>query len=261
MFGAIILRDVPKKEARIDLTRHQIQGGFRGFSMVPPAAWHYVSVKHGAHHVGFWCYLEPRQAVVKVFDPETGFQDADTEIQAQFAGLALSGAMGPALLDYPHAQLGPWLGMVNHIPQQGFPPQLFVEEEGPGSRFDKAYLNSHSGDAVSFLAEFQYAFASWLVSLDAAAQDQAAFERWRHLVLAAYNAGEDRIRAGGTLFAQLVDVMLHQLGVLPDEWFTDDSFLVSSQAGYMSEDMVDTGIPELVEKGQAFESYLAQRRQ
>ena len=260
MFGAIVLRDVPKEQARIDLTKHEIRGGFRGFGQVPPKLWHYVSVKSGAHHVGFWCYLGPRQVVVKVFDPEKGFQDADAETQAQFAELVLGGAMGPALLDYPHAQLGPWLGMVNFIPEQGFPPQLHVVEEGSGSRFDKAYLISHAGDAASFLAEFQYTFASWLVSLDTATQDRAGFERWRHLVLAAYNAGEDRIRAGGNLFAQLVDVMLHQFAVLPDDWFKAESFLVSSQAGYMSEDMVDTGIPELVEKGQAFEAYLALRK-
>jgi len=57
MFGAIVLRNILKAEARIDTTCHEIQGGFRGFGMAPPVTWHYVGVKSGEHHVGFWCYL------------------------------------------------------------------------------------------------------------------------------------------------------------------------------------------------------------
>lgn len=261
MFGAIVLRDVPKEEARIDTTRHEIQGGFRGFGMVPPAAWHYVGVKAGAAHVGFWCYLRPQEAVVKVFDYESRkFEDADEETQAQYAQLALSGAMGPALITYPHTYFGPWYGLVGHIPYENFPPQIHAEDAGEGSRFHKALHGTHGGDNGAFLAEFQYAFASWYVSLSADEADEAAFERWRHLVLAAYNAGEDAIVGSGDLFPNLVECLQRQFDVMGDDWFGPDSAFLSRQAGYMAEDMIDSGVPELAEKGEEFAAYLKKRK-
>ncbi len=261
MFGAIVLRDIPKAEARIDNTRIPIQGGFRGFGAVPPSMWHYVGVKSGEHHVGFWCYLKPQEAIVKVFDYETQqFKDADADSQARYSQLALSGAMGPALAPYPQANLATWPGLVKHIPAENFPPQLHTEDSGSGSRFAKALQGTHGGDNAAFLAEFQYAFASWYVSLPSATVDEAAFARWRRLVLAAYNAGEDTMVEAGDLFPKLIDTLLSQFGVMGDKWFESGSFLVSGQAGYMAGDMQDTGIPELVEKGKAFSAYIKKRK-
>jgi hypothetical protein len=259
MLGAIVLRDVPKNEARIDLVRYQIQGGFRGFGLVPPSVWHYVSVQSGGRHVGFWCHLEPQQVVVKVFDPTAGFQEADPEMEAQYQRLALSGNMGPALIGYPLARLGAWRGLVDKIRAEGFPPRLHQEEVGPGSRFDKILQGSHGGDKESLLAELQYAFVRWLVSANGGNEDEPAFNRWRHLVLSAYNAGEDRIQASGDLFPQMVDTLMRQYDLLPDSWFGGDSYLAGSQAGYMCGDMVDTGVPALVEKGKAMAAYLKKR--
>ena len=260
MFGAIVLRDIPKQEVRIDVVTYPIEGGFRGFGMVPPAAWHYVSVKARTHHVGFWCYLQPKQAIVKIFDYETQqFEDADPDTQAQYADMALSGAMGPALKAYPETNFGAWYGLVRHIPRENFPPQLHVEDSGSGSRFHKALHGTHGGDKAAFLAEFQYAFVSWYVSLPSAAPDEAAFERWRALVLAAYNAGEDAIRESGELFSELIECMLRQFAVMGDKWFAADSFIVSSQANYMVEDMMDCGVPEIAEKGAAFRAYIQKR--
>jgi hypothetical protein len=259
MLGAIVLRDIPKEETRIDLTRYPIQGGFRGFSGVPPKLWHYVSVKVRDHHVGFWCYHAPQQAVVKVFDYETGFEDADPGTQAQYSRLALSGAMGPALIPYPINHLSSWITLVQHIPAADSLPRVHAEDAGAGSRFDKALLGTHGGDGKSLLGEFQTAFVRWLVSMDTAAQDEAAFARWRHLVLSAYNAGESRIGESGDLFPQLVDLLLRQFDLLPNDWFGPDSFLASSQASYMAEDMIDTGVEEIAEKGQVFADYLKKR--
>lgn len=260
LFGAIVLRDVPKKEARIDLVRYPIRGGFRGFGLVPPAMWHYVSVEADGKQVGFWCYLRPQQVVVKVYEPSSGFEEADADMEAQYRGLALSGSMGAALIGYPQARLTAWLGLVNKIGEEGFPPQLPQEEAGPGSRFDKILLDTHKGDGESLLAELQYAFLRWLVSIDGGTEDAAAFRRWRHLVLSAYNAGEFRIRESGKLFPEIVDVLVRQYDALPEAWFRGDSFLASPQAGYMSEDMIDTGVPEHVEKGKTLADYLQGRR-
>jgi len=260
MFGTIVLRDVPKREARIDLIRYPIQGGFRGFRMVPPAL-HYVSVKSNDHHVGFWCWVKPDQAVVKILGYESGvFEDDEPDSTAHYAQLALSGAMNQVLLPYAHEKFGAWFSLVQHIKEADFPPTLHAQDAqaGAGSRFDGALLGTHQGDAQSFLAEFQFAFVRWLVSLDAT-EDTTAFDRWRHLLLSAYNAGEDRIRDAGELFPKLIDVLLAQFPLLPDDWFGGDSFLLA-QAGYLSEDMIDTDVPQLAEKGRAFASYLQTRR-
>src|SRR5687767_6339014 len=114
MFGALVLRDIPKEEVRIDLARMAIRGGFRGFSQVPLAAWHYVSVKVDATHQGFWFWLNPGEALVRVFDHAAGFQEDEPESAATFAQMALSGTMGAALWSYPHELFGPWYGLVQH---------------------------------------------------------------------------------------------------------------------------------------------------
>ncbi len=262
MFGAIVLQEPFATDlARIDTVSHDVPGRFHGFKMVPPASWHYVGVKTGAHHVGFWCRLGINQVRVKVFDPASGqFADAPADVQAQHADPKFGGTMNPSLVPYHHVSFGPWYGLVMHIPDENFPPQLHTEDSGSGSRFHQALHGTHGGDNDAFLAEFQYAFASWYVSLPAATSDEDAFARWRHLVLAAYNAGEEAITGAGDLFPKLVDTLLHQFEVMGDEYFKSGSFLVSSQAGYMVEDLVDSGLPELVEKGQAFSAYLAKRQ-
>ncbi len=259
MFGAIVLRDIPKEEARIDWIRVQIQGGFRGFAMAP-AGLHYVSVKHTEHHVGFWCWLKPQQVVVKIFNDEGFFEDADAETQEQYTHLALNGAMGAALINYPHEKFGAWFGSVMHISEDDFPPTVHEPEPGEGSRFDRAFLSTHGGNSAAFLAEFQYAFVHWLTSSDAGNEDKAAYARWQHLVLSAYNAGESRITEFSGLFSALVDALLRQFEVLGDEWFAPDSFLVCSQASWMAEDMQDSGVADLVEKGQKFVDYLERRK-
>lgn len=254
--NAIVLRDIPKEEARIDLFRCPIQGGFRGFrAEVPLVGWHYVSVKVDAAHVGFWCRLAPNEAVVRVFDSDQGFVAADPEAEQQYAQMALGGAMNQALTPYPIPLYAHWFGLVSHLGAENFPPQLHAEDSGAGSRFEKALGGTHEGQAAAFLAEFQYAFVRWLVSLDTGTQDDAAFARWRHLLLAAYNAGEHRIRDAGALFGQLASILPRQFDLLPAAWFTADSFLLA-QVNYMVEDMVDCGEPPLMEAGQALARYL-----
>lgn len=257
MFGYVVLRDIPKEEVRIDGVRETIQGGFRGFSMVPPAAWHYVSVKDGDYHRGFWFWLNPNEVVVRVYESEAGFVE-DAESTTQYTPLAQSGAMGGALRPYRAETFGPWFGLVMHIPHDHFPPTLHANDPDLGHRWDNALQGTHGGDGNALLAEFQWAFVRWLVSLDTPETDEEAFARWRHLVLASYNAGERRIAPNGELFVQWVDVLLRQFPLLPDSWFTADSFLVV-QAGYLAEDMQDCGIAVVAEKGKAFATYLASR--
>jgi hypothetical protein len=254
--NAVVLRDIPKQEVRLDLFRCPIEGGFRGFrSDMALVGWHYVAVKAEAHHAGFWCYLRPGEAAVRVFEGDRGFVADEPESEQHYARLALSGAMDHVLMPYPADRYDPWFALVSHIGPDNFPPRLHGEDGGAGSRFEKAWHGTHDGRIDSFLAEFQYAFVRWLVSLDTAVVDEAALARWRHLVLSGYNAGEASIAAAGDLFCHLADTLMRQMDVLPADWFVPGSFL-TSQAGYMAEDMIDTGLPALVERGRAFARYL-----
>ena len=259
MFGAIVLRDIPKEEVRIDLYRRPIQGDFRGFRMVPPGL-HYVSVKDHQHHIGFWCWVKPNQVVVRIFDLENGFKEDTPNTTAQYAGLALSGSMDQVLFPYAHQKFGSWFGLILHINKKDFPPTIHDNEaiQSRTTRFDAALKETHGGNVESFLAEFQFGFAQWLVSLDTEVEDEAAFARWRHLLLSTYHAGDYRIAELGELFPKLVDTLFRQFALLPDEWFEPDSFLMRD-AGYLAEDMIDSGVPEIAEKGQAFADYLKQR--
>lgn len=259
MFGAIVLRDIPKEEVRIDLARVQIQGGFRGFSVVPADMWHYVSVKDGPRYSGFWCRLEPDSAVVKRYDGQGGFEDADPETREHYRQLALGGAMGGALARYPAHMLADWSALVRHLPARGFPPALHSREQGAGSRLEQALQGTHAGDTRALLAEFAWAFLAWYFSVCEDRADEQAQARWRHLLLACYNAGEERIRAAGDMFAGLADTLMAQMSLLPDAWFAPDSFLVA-QAGFLTEDMRDSGLEPLAARAAALEAYLRRRR-
>lgn len=269
-FGFIVLRDVPKDEARIDLDTYNIEGGFRGFQLVP-AGVHYTSVQVQGTHKGFWCYLQPNEVLVKVFNASLQqFQDDEPETMARYQQLALGGAMDQALISYARDSYLLWQELTNQISFSSFPPTLFQEEpklppnlssEELGnwvlhqkSRFEQALFDTHTGNISALLTEFQFAFVRWFID----DEDMEAFNRWRYLLQAFYNAGESSIAKNPDFFLSLIDILLTQFDCLPEEMFADDSFLVS-QAEYLAEDMIDSDIENLVEKGQEFKDYLEER--
>lgn len=270
-FGYIVLRDVPKDEVRIDADFYENQGGFRGFQLVP-AGVHYVSVQVEGTHKGFWCYLEPNEALVKVFNHSLHqFGDDEPETTAQYQQLALSGAMAQALISYNQESWEIWENLTKHISKRGFPPTLYQEESSNPptnlsteelgnwmlqnkSRFEQALFGTHGGDIDGFLAEFQFAFVRWFID----PEDMEALNRWRNLLQALYNAGESGIAKAPNLFPSLIDTMIAQFDCLPEEMLTPDSF-VASQAEYLAEDMIDSDIEEVVEKGQEFQAYLEEQ--
>lgn len=261
MLGAIVLRDIPKKEARIDLSRHPIQGGFRGFRMVPPGL-HYVSVEDKGYQVGFWCRVAPKEVVVRVYKPDTGFERDSAETEADYTQLASSGAMDRALKSYDAANFAFWFRLTCYLKDDNFPPAIHPEDEDQTytSRFDKALKGTHQGKSDHFLAEFQFAFLQWVISLDTPHQNEDALARWRYLLLATYNAGERRIEEAPELFPHLVNTIMAQFSLLPDQWFAAGSFLMS-QVNYLIEVMQDTEILEAVEAAEQFGTYLKKRSQ
>ncbi len=273
MFSYIILRDIPKDTAQLDVTLFEIQGGFRGFALVPPGA-HFLSVKDDGKMVaGTWVFAPPEDTVVRVYDATSHQLVPDTpENDLNYRDLALGGAMNKALIpvmlrDEEFATR--WGTIVSHIKAEAFPPALRNESpvnppegaDGPAleaffsttfkSRIEQAFLGTHQGNVQSFLAEFEFAFASWLVE----PTNDVAGTRWRHLLQAIYNAGDRFMTAHPDLFIPLVDIIIAQLGYLGEDAFTPES-ATAHGAKYLAEDLVDTGIVALVEKGHTFEKFL-----
>lgn len=272
MFSTIILRDIPKEIVQIDLLSYEIQGGFRGFHMVP-AGLHYVSILANGTDYGFWLNLPPNEVVIKVFDStQKQFVDDEPDSANQYRELAASGAMAKTLLPYPQAEWLNWWKLTQHISFEDQLPQLHQEtaSESPincspsefgdwiqqqhKSRFELAFFETHKGDASAFLAEFQLAFVRWLISSEDN-EDVEAFTRWQHLLVSIYNAGEYVIAQHPQLFCDLIDTLLVQFNYLPPQMLTPDSF-ISTNAKYLAEDMIDTDLAALVEKGQEFSNWL-----
>ncbi|MHA1212653.1 MAG: AAR2 pre-mRNA splicing protein, partial [Candidatus Heimdallarchaeota archaeon] len=240
MFGYILLRDIPKKEAQLDLSIFAIQGGFRGFTDVEPGI-HFVTVKDGEEmHEGFWCFVRPNGVVVKILDYETNkFMDCKPEDEQRYQMMATSGAMNHALIsvkqkDFARAKF--WKELTDYIQEEQFTLELNLEEpmQPPAnltsddleqwylttfkSRFQQAFYDTHKGNANSFLQEFQLAYAKYLVN-----KDTNAYNRWRHLLQAIYNAGEDSINKAVDLFSRILTIIQKQFNAIKVEDFTPES--------------------------------------
>lgn len=271
-FCYIILRDLPKEKAQIDADIYEIEGSFRGFKKVIPG-FHYVGVQVDQIYQGFWCCLQSNEVLVKVFNHTLQqFEDDEPETTTHYQKLALAGAMDQVLIPYNQDSEEIWEKLTNHIDSRLFP--LIIHEEKSNhaavnisfektgnllleeqqSRFEQALFNTHGGDTEAFLSEFQFAFVRWYTNI----KDLEALNRWRYLLQAIYNAGESSIIKAPELFSGLIDTLLVQLDCLPEDMFTPNSF-VTSQARYLAEDMIDSDIEGIVEKGQEFEAYLEER--
>jgi hypothetical protein len=273
MLGYIILRDIPKDAVQLDLSIYEIQGGFRGFALIPPGV-HYVSVQlDGKMHEGFWCYLPPSGVVVQMYDYEQNMFTTDTpENEEYYRELAMSGAMNHALIPVMrrNAEMANlWGKLVSQISSDYFPPTLHSETpmnppdnlskdemelwflNKHKSRFEQALYDTHNGNGDALLAEFQFAFIRALIN----PVDNDAQDRWRYLLQAFSHAGERNIESLPELFPPLIDTLIAQLQCLPAAWITSSDSLVS-QTKYLAEDLIDTGIKGVAEKGQEFSSFL-----
>jgi hypothetical protein len=264
----IILRNLRNQVVRLDLKSFEIGEGFQGFQNVPTGP-HYIGVEAAGQPAGEWLYLQAGQLAVRVFNEDLSrFEAATSQTTEELEGLAKNGTMSKALALYPMEIYGQWLGLTGYLEPANFPPRLHSEEQdapapaafkvgvSTHSRFEKAFYGTHAGNPASFLAEFQFAFVRFLVN----PQDVAALSRWRHLLLALYNAGESSIKEAAALFEPLVDVLLAQYDLLPTELYDSNSF-VFDRAGFLAEDMQDSAIAGLVSQSRKLGSYLNQRQE
>ncbi len=265
-FAWIILRDIPKEKVQIDTDNYQIEGGFRGFQQVIPGL-HYVSVEVDEISKGFWTYLEPNQVLVKVFNHASQqFEDDEPENTTHYQKLALGGAMSQVLIAYNHNSWEIWEKLTNYINPGVFSlildldssTQTVFDHSGDLSqqqtRFEQALFNTHGGDRSAFLSEFQFCFIRWYTNNN----DTGALNHWCYLLQNIYNAGESGILKVPTLFSNLIDILLVQFDCLSDDMFTHHSVIIA-QAKYLAEDMIDSDIENIVQKGKDFEAYLQER--
>lgn len=256
MNSAIILRNIPKKVIKLDQVIYpNIKGGFRGFYQVPPGL-HYISVLSSLSHIGFWCFLKPNDAVVKVFNSEENcFENDESESENKFKNLALSGAMGAALKNYPLQYFPVWHSMSCYIREEFFPPTIYELELPSSSRFESSFKVTHDGNIDFFLQEFQFSFLKWYCSTLTDTQELSAFERWTHLLQSIYNAGEGNISESPRLFIELTDTIIAQFSCLNEDYFGNGSSVIEN-INYLIEDMRDSGNTEAKEKALALEVYL-----
>ena len=163
MFGAIVLKDIPKEEVKIDIFKYQISGGFRGFFLIPFGL-HHVSVKFQNQFKGFWFYIKPYTAFVKQFNYETKvFEDVDQETFTTFRHLALSGQMGASLINYPIAEWVKWNDLVSKIREEDFLSFQNESIEIYTKEYDENIENLKNDNSKRFFANFQFWFVSWFV--------------------------------------------------------------------------------------------------
>ncbi|WP_204105696.1 MULTISPECIES: hypothetical protein [Spirulina sp. CCY15215] len=259
----IILRDIPKQSVQLDLLLHQIQGGFRGFRDIP-GGFHYGAVLSQGKWREFWCYLQAETVLVKRFDAELQklVEDPPEQIE-QYSQLAGQNAMDQVLMPYPVNQWENWQSLTQYIKTDS--PKLYLEQSSFGevnsesrSRFEKAFIVAHQGNIEAFLAEFQFAFLRWWMTTKGE-MDRGVQEYWSSLLDGMYNAGERAIASHPELFSQFIDVLLPQLAQLPPEAFTPKS-VVCTHLDYLIEDINDTEIGELRQKGRILSAYIQKRQ-
>ncbi len=269
MTGWIILRDIPKDQVQLDLVVFEVQGGFRGFALVPPGL-HYVALKeNGQLGAGFWCLVAPGTVVVRVYDYERREFERDSEQESTYQAMARSGAMNRALI--PAVRMaGPILGLwqkltaavgndgeipVLHAENPMVPPldadPEFVEQWYTTkfkSRFMQAFEGTHKGNVSTLLAELQYAFVRSLVREGEI--DEGGQARWQHLFLAITQAGEHTIRQYPEVFARLAQVVQDEVEVLKDMGISmDDGFTQAIE--YFVEDLEDAENEILAQRASA----------
>lgn len=258
----IILRDIPKQSAQLDLMVHQIQGGFRGFRDVPVGL-HYVAIPNSNGWSDFWCYLQPDTVVVKKWDSDLEQLLSDnSEEAAHYIQLAEQHAMDAALQPCIEDQERGWRSLTQYISSpistlQSLPNSL--QEATDKSRFEHIFLDHHRGNVAPFLEDFQFAFLTWFMAMYHG-PNEAASQRWFQLLNAVYNAGEHQISQHSHLFDRLVDVLLAQFAQLPSQWFGSES-IICTQLDYLIEDMSDTENTALQGQAQALQNYVQQRQQ
>jgi hypothetical protein len=265
MYAYIILRNVPKYQARIDFLSTPVHDTFNGFREVPYGL-HYVNVKTQNNYPGFWCYVKSDQVVVKLLRERTQeFEDSDPVGTDRYQELASLGLLEDNLIPYDHKKWGSWGLLTCHIDRRYFPvtlhtsPQHLSPSQPSQLDWEREVFETHKGSSLSFMSEFQFAFIRWYVSdLDSPTPDVEAFNRWSYLVEATCNADIASLAKAPELVNVIADDLASQFDSLEDSLLPSNDPLVDA-ARLLQEKMLNGEIPYLLSQGRKLKKYLDER--
>lgn len=101
--GFLVLRDVPKRSIKVDGNSLELRGGFRGFRGVP-AGKHSIELEgYGGTKIQTEIEMPSGGCIVLIYDDSGGAPrlEPDRDWGPQYIGLAMGGAMGQALWEWP----------------------------------------------------------------------------------------------------------------------------------------------------------------
>lgn len=251
MFGAVVLKDIPKEEIRIDIFKYQISGGFRGFFLIPFGL-HYLSIKFRNKFKGFWFYIKPYTAIVKIFNYETEeFEEVDQETFNTFRHLALSGQMGAALINYPVGEWVKWNKLVSKINEHYFSLKNLEQNQFYTQNTREIIELSKKNDYSDFFADLQFSFITWIVD-DANTFNKKNFEFWQNLIEKILNSEKELIIKNYIFFDETTKIILSQFQNLEKEWLSVNNKFLCLIKNYI-ELLKSTEIDVLLERVKEFE--------
>jgi uncharacterized tellurite resistance protein B-like protein len=246
--GRVVILDAPTNMVGVNLLQVSVLEGFHGFKSVEPGLHRFAVVLPDGSDASHWVRLLPGEVEVLAF-ANGSLRPADSPRWTETQRLALSGRMDQALEPFPvHL---PWRTLTHPLLGVPFPPKLFsVPDPLPAHRLENAFMN-HEGSAGGLLAEVAFTFLLGLLDLN----DQAR-GRWVYLVQALYHCGESLPKQAPTTFTWVVELLIAQQSQLSQALLGQGSQLTEG-SHYLSEDLIDTELPELVEAGRRWAVFIA----
>jgi hypothetical protein len=237
----LLLQDIPKQNARLDVVGYPVEGGFRGFQNVL-VGWHFVEVRSGDERLAGEVVIE-REGEVATLTPENGKLVRISTPEKE--EVAASGAMDRALINVlaPEAKIPlAWFqatGLVKLPRRASFPPPL----TGPGKRASN-FLATFADDNAA-LGGAQSYFAAVV------AEEADALQHLKSLWNAFANSGS-AVRDRPEFFCRLATSLAGTLTVAPA--LRDLAKAVSLQQ--LAEDVADDGGPDGQEASQTLRAAL-----
>lgn len=228
--------------------------GFQGFYEVP-AGVHWVASADPELRQAPGRWFVAQAGAVVVLELRGGrLRRPDPERAKRFRGRASRGAL-EGLIAYPHEFNPCWRELTTPLRNGRLPGLSPREPESKDqSRLEAIWQGTHRGDADAFLAEVSYAFlAGWTE------KREEGIERWLHLLQSVYHCGERLPQQDPPLFVALARLIGAQWLALPDALLLDERSPVVFGSRYLSEDLIDSEVPALVEAGRRFEQIRSAR--
>ena len=247
-WGRLILLDVPGELVGLNLLRVPVEEGFQGFKYVEPGV-HRVSVPLAdGREVAHWIRILPGEVEVLAFDG----QDLAVAPSARWNAVqrqALAGELDERLRSFI-VQLS-WRTLTAPLLDVHFPPVVFEPADLPPRRRLLNALANHEGSANALLAELAYTFLVALLD-----RQPVHHQRWSYLVQGFYHCADAAPEKCPGLYRWAVDLLIAQQGQLPPEILGSKN-AITRDSHFLGEDLIETGVPELVEAGRRWGVFVA----